>query len=113
MQRCFIRAGHKKKGELNKLEWLYNAVLETLKRAEEIRDYSFERIKLRIGEACWYTPDFMVLSKENEIEFHEVKGGFITDDALVKFKAVCELYPYFKFIMMQHKGKQWKRIREN
>jgi len=113
MQRCFIRAGHKKKGELNKVEQAYAGVLELLKRASEIRDYSFERIKLRIGEACWYTPDFMVLSKENEIEFHEVKGGFITDDALVKFKAVCELYPYFKFIMMQHKGKQWKRIREN
>jgi len=113
MQRCFIRAGHKKKGDLNRVEQLYADVLELLKRASEIRDYEFEKIKLKIGDGCWYTPDFMVLNKEDEIEFHEVKGGYITDDALVKFKVVCDLRPYFKFVMMQYKGKQWNRVREN
>jgi hypothetical protein len=72
-----------------------------MKESGEILDYSFEKVKLKIGgDICWYTPDFMVINSENEIEFHEVKGHkrVFIDDAKVKIKAAAMNYP-FKFIV--------------
>lgn len=72
-----------------------------MKESGEILDYSFEKVKLKIGgDICWYTPDFMVFNKDNEVEFHEVKGHkrVFMDDAKVKIKAAAMNYP-FKFVV--------------
>lgn len=116
-----------KPGRMNNTEFEYSKHLELLKQAGEIVDYSFECTKIKIGDDCWYTPDFRVLRRVplpkdlpngtywceciDIIEFHEVKGTtkkkqskgvvakpFIEDDAMVKIKAAAELHP-FKFIL--------------
>lgn len=79
-------------------------------RAGEIQSYQFEKMKFKIGDNCWYTPDFVVVT--DIIEVHEVKGGLIRDDAVVKFKAAADQYPYFRFVMAQYKGKTWSVIRD-
>ncbi len=110
-----------KPGRMNNTEFEYSKNLELLKKNGTILDYSFECTKIKIGDDCWYTPDFRVIrnaeypqmSSESVhlIEFHEVKGTtkkrqskgvvakpFIEDDAMVKIKAAAELHP-FKFIL--------------
>ena len=42
---------------------------------------------LRLADKCFYRVDFLVLIKEMLPEVHEINGGFMTDDLLVKFKA--------------------------
>ena len=61
-------------GVMNRLEANYAQYLELRKRANEIVHYAFEAVTLKIAADCRYTPDFMVVNKDLEVEFHEVKG---------------------------------------
>ena len=65
-------------------------------------------MKVKIGgQVCWYTPDFMVINKDSEVEFHEVKGHkkVFMDDAKVKIKAAAMNFP-FKFLVCYPKPKK-------
>lgn len=86
-------------GTMNKTEAAYAARLALLQRAGEIQSFRFEPIKFRLADRTFYTPDFMVVIGD-EIQFHEVKGGYVEDDAAVKFKAAAEMYPEFEFQMV-------------
>lgn len=86
-------------------------VLKPRMHAGEIISYSFEKTKFKIGQDCWYTPDFVVVTP-GHFEIHEVKGGLIRDDAMAKFKAAAEQHPFYRFVMTQYKGKKWTVIRE-
>ena len=92
---------------MNKTEAAYADRLSLLQRSGEILSFAFEPIKLRLGKACWYTPDFMVVNAAGEIEFHEVKG-FWRDDARVKIKAAAHAYRPFRFIAAQLVRREWK-----
>lgn len=87
--------GRLPKGEMNKTETEYAQHLELLKRAGEILDFKFEPLKLSLAKNTSYTPDFMVINKNLEIELHEVKG-FWKDDARVKTKGGGWNYEYFR-----------------
>lgn len=50
-----------KPGRMNNTEFEYSKHLELLKKEGKILDYSFECTKIKIGDDCWYTPDFRVL----------------------------------------------------
>lgn len=90
-------------GTMNKTEAAYAAHLQTLVHAGEIVAYWFEPMKLRLATLTHYTPDFVVLHNDGMLEFAEVKGGMIEDDAMVKFKVAAETYWMFKFCMYQRK----------
>ena len=119
----FAGTKRKKPGEMNRLEKKYaDEILEPLKVSGEIVEYVFERIKLKIAPNCYYIPDFMVIMESGEIIFDEIKGGYMDNKSIVKFKSVCEQYWWFKFRMQQWIGKNkkknilvgyWKMIREN
>jgi len=85
--------------EMNKAEQKYAQQLELMKRAGEIMDYRYERIKLKLADNTFYTPDFFVIYKDR-FEFHEVKG-FWEDDARVKYKVAQEQFPFFDFKTIQ------------
>jgi len=85
--------GRMKAGKMNKTEALYAQELERQKMAGEILAWWFEAINLRIGENCFYKPDFLVMMKSGLLELRETKG-WMTDDALVKIRAVSEKYPF-------------------
>jgi len=100
---------------MNKTEDAYAWVLEAMKKSGEIKDYRFESINLRMADRTYYRPDFLVVF-HTHFEIHEIKGGFVQDDAMVKFKATAELFPWFKWKMIQgkpHRGSyEWKTLKE-
>lgn len=100
--------GRLEKGKMNKTEERYAGMLDLRKMAGEVVEYRFEVIKLRIGDNCFYEPDFLVQLASGELEVHEVKGGYITEDGLVKFRAAQTIYPFLKFRMMQWKDGEWR-----
>ena len=102
--RRFARAlGTHKAGKMNGLESEYSKRLELLKASGEIISWEFESVKLSIGKRCWYTPDFMVINRDREIEFHETKG-YMMEDANVKLKAVADKFPFKFFLITKEKG---------
>jgi len=96
---------------MNKTEAAYAAELEIQLKVGMIVDWAFESHKLRLADKTYYTPDFMVITKDREMEFHEVKG-FWRDDARVKIKVAAESYPMYRFKAVQMKRKKdgggWK-----
>lgn len=91
--------------EMNRTEESYAWYLDGLKRAGDILFYKFGVVTLRIGQDCRYTPDFLVITKDLAVEFHEVKG-FMRDDALVKLKAAASQYPFI-FRLVHKVAGQW------
>lgn len=101
----YAKARHKP-GVMNGTESKYAQMLELKKRAGEIKEYFFESMTLKIAQDCRYTPDFMVINKDMEIEFHEVKGYWL-DDARVKVKVAAAKFP-FRFVAIKLEKGLWK-----
>jgi hypothetical protein len=95
--------GRLRPGEMNKTETEYDLRLDAMKHHGEIAWYCFEGIKLRLADATFYTPDFVVMASDGVIECHEVKG-FWRDEARVKIKVAAALYP-FRFIAARKRTK--------
>jgi hypothetical protein len=85
-------------------------VLEVQRLAGEVLWWGFQSIKLRLADQTWYTPDFPVVLADCTLEFHEVKGGFIRDDAMVKLKVAAEDHP-FRFVLAQRRRREWEITR--
>jgi hypothetical protein len=81
---------------MNATETAYALHLELLRRAGEIRAWSYEPMKLRLADKTYYSPDFLVVLGNGEMELHETKG-FWQDDARVKIKVAAEQFPWFRF----------------
>jgi len=113
MKKSFAKVGRLPKGQMNKVEAKYALILETLKRNGNILEYYYEPLKFRLGDNCYYTPDFMIIDSNGIISFEEIKGGYITDDSIIKWKMVVEKYPYFNFRMIQYNVKNGYQIIRN
>jgi hypothetical protein len=85
----------RKKNEMNDTEARYATILEEQKTAGLVLDYDFEKIKLKLADNTFYTPDFTVTTPD-EVQFHEVKG-FWEDDARVKIKVAASQFWQFAF----------------
>jgi hypothetical protein len=83
---------------MNKLEGRYALYLRMQRDVGQIESFEFEAIKLRLAEKTFYTPDFLVVLPNGELECHEVKG-FLRDDAAVKIKVAAAKFP-FRFLMI-------------
>lgn len=91
--------GRHKPGAMNSLEKWYANHLDNLKHAGNIKEYWFESVKFKLADKTFYTPDFMVMMANNELEIHECKG-FMLDDANVKIKVAANIFP-FKFRLIK------------
>ena len=100
-------------GAMNKTEAAYERHLEMLRAAGQVAWFKFEGVKLRLADNTFYTPDFVVMAADGQMQMHEVKG-FWQDDARVKIKVAAALYP-FEFIAVTVKSKKsgggWKEER--
>ena len=94
---------------MNKTEARYAQYLAALQAVGEVNRYYFEPVRFRLADRTTYTPDFMVVVLDR-VEFHEVKGGFVRDDARVKFKVAREMFPAFGWMMAQWKDGKWTKI---
>lgn len=103
--------GRMKAGQMNGTEKSYAAFLESERIAGRIKAYWFESIKLKIAsDTCWYNPDFLVFTADNQLELHEVKGSprVFTDDAKVKTKVCATEYPFRMLVVYPVRGKGWE-----
>lgn len=100
------RAAHTP-GKMNKLETAYAAHLQARLMAGEIREWAFEPCSFKVGsDRCSYTPDFRVITLDDTLEFHEVKGHW-EDDARVKIKAAALQHPHIFIAVTRERG-QWQ-----
>ena len=95
------------RGRMNKTEAAYAAHLELLKLAGDVTAWRFEEVGLRLADNTFYYPDFQVISMDGIVEYHEVKGHWM-DDARVKWKAVAEKFPEFRFLAVKKKKGEWE-----
>ena len=86
-------------GAMNKTEAAFAQVLEARLKAGEIVDYRFESLTLKLGADCRYTPDFVVVNADYEIELYDVKGGFTRDDSAVKMRVCAYNWPFPLYIV--------------
>lgn len=91
----------------NKTEARYARRLDDMKHAGAIREHWFERVKFRLANRCWFTPDFLIEYRDGSKAFHEVKGGFIREDGWIKLKVAADAMP-FPFYLAQWSGKEWE-----
>lgn len=92
-------------GEMNRTEQAYHDYLSLLQKAGEIAWFAFEGLTLKLAKDTRFTPDFVVMLPDGELEIHEVKGArknkrtgayapYVKDDALVKLKVAAALFPF-------------------
>lgn len=99
-------------GQMNGTEKSYEEYLKQQSLAGQIYSYNFEAVKFKLADKTYYTPDFMVINKNLEVEFRETKGTsrgkpFIEDDAAVKIKVAAAMYPQFIFKLAWKVAGQW------
>ena len=104
--RNFQALGRLKAGSMNRTEREYAEMLALRKHAGEIIWWAFEPFKIRLADRTFYDVDFAVLLANSELEVHEVKGGFVTDDGRAKVKIAAELFPA-RFFLAQKVKKAW------
>ena len=100
--------GRLKQGVMNKTERNYAGYLESRKIKGEIQYYAFDSIKFRLADKTFYSPDFIVLKANGELEAHEVKGRW-EDDAKVKIKVAASMHPIpFVAVYWNSKNNNWE-----
>lgn len=114
----FHARGRTVHGGPNKVEREYANLLECRKAAREIHTYTFETVKLILGDRCSYLPDFLVLKPDGLVEFHEVKTMWKRkkgpdrpgwqEDARVKIKVAARAFPWFRFIVAIRARDGWE-----
>jgi hypothetical protein len=94
-------------GTMNRLEAKYATLLDERKGKGEVADWWFEAVAFRIGERCFWHPDFLVMLADGTLEIHDTKG-FVQDDATVKARAVAAKFPFVVYHCTWSKKGGWK-----
>ena len=85
-----------------------------MKADRQIIKIRFEEEKVKLGNRLYYTPDFgVVWAPELAMKktFIEIKGGFIREKSIIKFKAAAAKFPEYTWQLWQWKpGAGWKRL---
>lgn len=104
-----LRGSSKRKR--TKTEFQYSLILARDLRAGLIHSFQEQSLTLVIGDGCRYTPDFSVWLPDGTLKCIEVKGPYIRDDALVKYKSAARQYPKIAFELWQRtKEAGWTRL---
>lgn len=117
--------GKKKDSGMNRTETQFSQWLELRRQVGEVAWWSFEGISFKIGERCYYTPDFPVMLSTCEMQIFDVKGtqhrpsrskaalgtiydtDYTEDDARVKLAACATMYPFSFFIAFLDSAGNW------
>lgn len=95
-------------GVMNKTETRYSEHLAALVQARQLAWFRFDCIKLRLADKTFYSPDFLVMTMDGQLECHDAKGGPSEDDARVKIKVAASLFP-FRFFEVRKTKNGWER----
>lgn len=100
-------------GVMNKSESAYASELERRRTEGEIEYWAYEKMALRLAKNTSLTVDFLVITSDGYVEFHEVKpkGKFIKEDAWVKLKTAAAMFPHFTFYVVRPLSKgEWSIV---
>lgn len=100
------RLGSSPTGVMNRTEAKFAERLMSLQADGKVIAYHYEAVKLCIvpglpgkRDSVFYTPDFLVLRDDLELELVDVKGSAGWEDtARVKIKAAAERFPEFHWV---------------
>lgn len=106
------KQGPPKKG-MNKAEARYAAHLSW---CTGVVSWKYEGMKFRIGDNCWYTPDFMVELEGGRVRMVDVKaawkgaeGPHMEDDSTVKIRSMAEHYGHwFEVVVVWLQDGEWR-----
>jgi hypothetical protein len=72
--------------------------------------FEFELLSLRMPPALRYTPDWVAMTEEGRIEFHEVKGKHRhARHGIERFRWAKERWgAWFRFVLAKWDGKDWE-----
>lgn len=93
--------GRLKAGEMNKSEAKFDLVLRAQLQAGEIAWYAFECIKLRLADGTFLEVDFFVMQPSGELWAIDVKGGWVSDDGILKLRWAAKDFPFRFFTAKQ------------
>lgn len=93
---------------MNKTEARYQEMLEERRVLGTIAHHAYQLLTVRLGDDLRYTPDFVVILPDGVIELHEVKGGFVRDDARVKLLATAAQLPFVCKLAQFTKSDGWR-----
>jgi hypothetical protein len=86
----------------SKHELTYLRLLEEQHRLQEIQSFYLKPGSLRTGTGVRYEPDFMVITLEGYVEYHEVKGATrFAAKGISKVKMVAHMFPDFSFVLVR------------
>ena len=88
----------------SKLETRY---AQYLSARPEITAVYYEAVRLTLAPRTTLLLDFLVVYPDH-VELHEVKSGYIREDAAVKLKLAASLYPFFRFVCAQYLKGAWR-----
>ncbi len=92
--------------KMNSLEKkFYNTVVYPGMLSGDFIGWKFNGIRFRLGEGAYYKPDFFIATP-TQARIYEVKGHW-REAAKVRIKAVAEQFPWFYWLAVQWKHKQW------
>lgn len=96
--------------KLNRTEQRYRDRLELMKRSGGIVDFKVQQITLKIADDCRYTCDFSVINNDYTITLVDVKG-FEREDAVIKMKCAAQMFPEYRFEMVEWRKGEWNVTR--
>jgi len=99
------------KGKMTKPEQAYAWWLKNEELSGRIVAWYFERLTLTLtrgrrpgSRQMLYTPDFIVVLLGGFFRAIEIKGPYIREDSVLKFKMAADLFPDFEWQMIQISG---------
>jgi len=92
---------------MTKTEERYAHRLNRMRWADEIYNWRFELLTLKLAKKTRYTPDFVVIGMDGKLQIHEVKGGYIMEDSWVKLKLAAVQWPEIPFYKCQWTKGEW------
>lgn len=93
---------------MTKVEQAFAWWLAKEKNEGRIERYYFESMTLTLtagrgrgAKPMKYTPDFLVVCLGGGLRVVEIKGPYIREDSVLKFKMAVDLFPFFEWQMIQ------------
>jgi uncharacterized protein DUF1064 len=96
--------------QMNKTESAFALRLEAMKSRGDIRRADWEGVTLRLPDGMSYTADFFVTANDGRLILIEVKGAWLEDDAVVKFRAFRAYFTQLTFQFWQCKCGEWRQL---
>ena len=91
---------------MNRLEEDYGGHLFGRRSIGEVVWFLYEGVTLKLAHDTRFTPDWVVMLKNGEMELHECKGPHRWEDSIIKLRVAARLFP-FRFFLVTREGDKW------